>query len=120
MAKYNRREFLEKSLKFAFITGLCSHVSSGCTGLGTARKSLDAVLSSDQYATLTKDWDPVYGPPIQWFSRYGGPGDFQGHIRGDASPGIDYDVQMYTPVVPMMTSYLRQRTRDPSTGSQIH
>ena len=113
MAKYNRREFLEKSLKFAFITGLCSHVSSGCTGLGTARKSLDAVLSSDQYATLTKDWDPVYGPPIQWFSRYGGPGDFQGHIRGDASPGIDYDVQMYTPVVPMMTSYLRQRTRDP-------
>jgi hypothetical protein len=74
---------------------------------------LDAVLSSDHYVTLTKDWDPVYGPPIQWFSRYGGPGDFQGHIRGDASPGIDYDVKMYTPVVPMMTSYLRQRTRDP-------
>ena len=113
MVGFTRREFLERSLKIAFITGLSGFGSSGCAGLDTSRKSLDEVLNPDYYAKLTKDWDPIYGPPIQWFSRYGGPGDFQGHLRGEASPGIDYDVPMYTPVVPVTTSYLRQRTRDP-------
>jgi hypothetical protein len=112
MVSYTRRNFLEMGLKFALATGIGSSFFSGCTGLGKEKKSLDEVLSGDYYTTLTKDWDPIYGPQIQWYSRYGGPGDFQGHIRGNASPGVDYDVAMFTPVVPMASSYLRQRTKD--------
>jgi len=112
MAAYTRRNFLEIGLKFVLATGIGSSFFSGCTGIGKEKKSLDEVLNRDTYADLTKDWDPIYGPPIQWFSRYGGPGDFQGHIRGDATPGVDYDVQMFTPVVPMTSSYLRQKTKD--------
>jgi hypothetical protein len=112
MAGYTRRNFLKTGLKFALATGIGGSVFSGCTGLGKSKKSLDEVLSHDYYAILTKDWDPIYGPPLQWFSRYGGPGDFQGHIRGNASPGLDYDVSMFTPIVPMTSCYLRQRTRD--------
>ena len=77
-----------------------------------AGRSLERNLSAESYARLTKEWDPVYGPPIQVFSRYGGRGDFQVHIRGGAAPGIDYDVLKGTPLVPPMTSYLRQSTRD--------
>ena len=112
MAGYTRRNFLEMGLKVALATGIGSSALSGCTGPAVRRKSLDEVLSPDYYTTLTKDWDPIYGPSIQWFSRYGGPGDFQGHIRGNATPGLDYDVSMFTPIVPMTSSYLRQRTRD--------
>jgi hypothetical protein len=112
MAGYTRRNFLEMGLKFGLATGIGSSLFAGCTGLGKGKKSLDEVLNHDYYAILTKDWDPIYGPPLQWFSRYGGPGDFQGHIRGNASPGLDYDVPMYTPIVPMTSCYLRQRTRD--------
>jgi len=112
MAAYTRRNFLEMGLRFALVTGIGSSLFSGCSGLGKEKKSLNEVLNRDYYATLTKDWDPIYGPPIQWFSRYGGPGDFQGHIRGNATPGLDYDVPMFTPVVPMTSSYLRQRTKD--------
>src|SRR4030043_1581519 len=112
MAAYTRRKVLEMGFKFALATGIGSSLISGCTGVGKNKKSLEEVLSRDYYATLTKDWDPIYGPPIQWFSRYGGPGDFQGHIRGNATPGLDYDVPMFTPIVPMTSSYLRQRTRD--------
>jgi hypothetical protein len=112
MAGYTRRNVLEMGLKFALASGIGSSLFSGCTGLGKGKKTLDEVLSGDYYTTLTKDWDPIYGPPIQWFSRYGGRGDFQGHIRGNASPGLDYDVSMFTPIVPMTSSYLRQRTRD--------
>jgi len=112
MAGCTRRNFLEMGLKFAFATGIGSSLLSGCATPGKSKKSLDQVLNRDYYATLTKDWDPIYGPPLQWFSRYGGPGDFQGHIRGNATPGLDYDVPMFTPVVPMTLSYLRQRTKD--------
>src|SRR4030042_6447839 len=112
MVAYTRRNFLEMGFKFALATGIGSSLFSGCTGLGKEKKSLNEVLNRDYYATLTKDWDPIYGPPIQWFSRYRGPGDFQGHIRGNATPGLDYDVLMLTPIVPMTSSCLRQRTRD--------
>lgn len=112
MTSCTRRDFLEMGLKFALATGIGTSLFSGCAGVGQGKKSLDEVLSRDYYATLTKDWDPIYGPPLQWFSRYKGPGDFQGHIRGNASPGLDYDVHMFTPIVPMTCSYLRQRTRD--------
>jgi hypothetical protein len=112
MVGYSRRNFLKMGLQFGFGIGIGSCLFSGCTGPRKRKKSLDEVLSLDYYTTLTKDWDPIYGPPIQWFSRYGGRGDFQGHIRGNATPGLDYDVSMFTPIVPMTSSYLRQRTRD--------
>src|SRR5512139_1876271 len=104
MVGYTRRNFLKTGLKLTLATGIGSSLFSGCTGLEKDKKNLDEVLSGDYYTTLTKDWDPIYGPPIQWFSRYGGPGDFQGHIRGNATPGLDYDVPMFTPVVPMTSS----------------
>jgi hypothetical protein len=43
---------------------------------------------------------------------YGGLSNFGGHIQGGATPGVDYDVLMNTPLVPMMASYLRQATKD--------
>jgi hypothetical protein len=110
--KCSRREFLKKVGKVTLVTGLAGTALSGCTRIGMARKSLEQNLSAESYAKLTKQWDPVYGPPIQTFSRYGGLGDFQGHIRGGAAPGIDYDVLKGTPLAPPMTSYLRQSTRD--------
>jgi len=112
MAGYTRRKFLETGMKAALTTGIGGSLFSGCAGPGKGKKSLDEVLNPDTYATLTRDWDPIYGPPLQWFSRYKGPGNFQGHIRGNASPGLDYDVSMFTPLVPMTSSYLRQKTRD--------
>ena len=112
MVGYTRRNFLERGLKSVLATGVGGLLFSGCAGPGKAKKSLAEVLNRNYYATLTKDWDPIYGPPLQWFSRYKGPGDFQGHIQGDALPGLDYDVSMLTPIVSMTSSYLRQRTRD--------
>jgi hypothetical protein len=112
MVGHTRRNFLKMGLKSALAAGIGTSLFLGCAGHGKGKKSLDEVLSRDYYATLTKDWDPIYGPPLQWFSRYGGPGDFHGHIRGNASPGLDYDIPMFTPIVPMTSSYLRQRTRD--------
>jgi hypothetical protein len=108
----SRRDFLKKAGQAAIGMGLASPFVSGCAGPKIRKKKLEEILSPDSYARLTGDWDPVYGPSLQWFSRYKGRGDFQGHIRGDAVPGVDYDVPMYTPLVPMTASYLRQRTRD--------
>jgi hypothetical protein len=65
MAGYTRRNFLEMGLKSVLATGIGGSLFSGCTGLGKAKKSLDEVLSCEYYAALTKDWDPIYGPPIQ-------------------------------------------------------
>ncbi len=109
----NRRDFLKRVGRIALTTGLASFSLPGCINPGQYRKNLNETLSEDHYAKLTKDWDPIYGPPIQPFSRYGGPGNFQGHIQGKATPGIDYDVSMGTPLVPMMASYLRQNAVDP-------
>jgi hypothetical protein len=58
------------------------------------------------------DWDPVFGPPIQWFSRYGGPGNFDGHLRAGAAPGVDYDIPVGTPLVPSMMCYLIKVSED--------
>jgi hypothetical protein len=99
-------------VKYTLAAGIGGSLFSGCAGPGRGKIRLDEVLNRDYYADLTKNWDPIYGPPLQWFSRYKGPGDFQGHIRGNASPGVDYDVPMFVPIVPMTSSYLRQRTRD--------
>jgi len=93
---------------------------SSCSGARSGQRGLEEIFRSEHYARLTKSWDPIYGPPIQEFSNYGGKGDFQGHIRGSATPAIDYDVSRGTPLVPPMTSYVRQITRDDSGSLYIY
>jgi hypothetical protein len=111
---FTRREFLKGASKAALAAGLAHSALSGCATIGLRKRSLDETLSSENYASLTQNWDPIYGPGIQGFSRYQGPGDFQGHIRGGAVPGVDYDVSNGTPLVPSMASFLRQISRDPN------
>ena len=109
---YTRREFLKQSAKIGFVAGFASSIVSGCIGPSFQKIGTEKTLSSDDYAKLTRGWDPVYGPRVQAFSRYGGPGDYQGHLRGGATPGIDYDVPIGTPLVPPTLSCLRQIERD--------
>jgi len=105
MRSCNRRDFLKKAGRAALAGFLAGSSLSSCAGI--VGKNLEETLRSDHYAELTKNWDPIYGPPLQWFSRYGGPGDFEGHIHGGATPGLDYDVLKGTPLVPPMMSYAR-------------
>lgn len=107
-----RRIFLKRSGKFFLSVGLFNFGISACGTSGSFKKSLEETLKSDHYSGLTRDWDPVYGPPIRWSSKYGGRANFEGHIHGGATPGVDYDVEIGTPLVPMMSSYLRQATKD--------
>lgn len=107
----NRREFLKSSGKFVLTTGLATSGIS-CGSSIRFNRSLEETLRSDHYFELTRGWDSVYGPPIRWSSTYGGKANFDGHILGQATPGIDYDVDIGTPLVPMMGSYLRQATED--------
>ena len=106
--------------KAALATSLLGSMISGCSGTRIGRKSLEEILGSGHYSQLTRNWDPIYGPPIQGFLRYGGLGDFQGHIRGGATPAVDYDVSKGTPLVPPMTSYVRQITRDDNGSLYIY
>jgi hypothetical protein len=110
--KLTRREFMSRTGKIALATGFPGALMSGCARATFRKKSWEEVLGGDNYSRLTQLWDPVYGPPVQEFSRYGGVGDFRGHIRGGATPGIDYDVPKGFPLVPSTTSYLRQIQRD--------
>jgi len=107
-----RRDFLKRSGKFGLAVGLATSGISACSSSGTFKKSLEETMTSDHYFRMTRDWDPVYGPPIRWSSKYGGRANFNGHIHGQATPGIDYDVDIGTPLVPMKASYLRQATKD--------
>lgn len=107
-----RRDLLKKTGKIALGFGSMSQLPLGCTSGSVGRISRDEALWNDHYETFTKHWDPIYGPPIRWSSSYGGLSNFQGHIEGGATPGVDYDVLMNTPLVPMVTSYLRQATKD--------
>jgi hypothetical protein len=103
---------MSRTGKIALATGFPGALMSGCARATFRKKSWEEVLGGDNYSRLTQLWDPVYGPPVQEFSRYGGVGDFRGHIRGGATPGIDYDVPKGFPLVPSTTSYLRQIQRD--------
>jgi hypothetical protein len=85
---------------------------SGCGGFFVDRSALEESLRRGYYNEPLENWDPVFGPPVQWFSRYEGRGDFQGHLRGGAIPGVDYDVASRTFLVPPMMSYLRQIDMD--------
>jgi hypothetical protein len=106
-----RRAFL----RAAGIAGLAATGLSlaGCAGkTALYRRTPEETLAPAAYAGLSRDWDPVYGPPLQWYSRYGGPGDFERHRRAGAVPGLDYDVPKGTPLVPPLTSHVRQIDRD--------
>ncbi len=107
-----KREFLKHTAKFLLATSVSGSTVTSCTSGELQRRDLNEILSQDYYAQLTRDWDPVYGPSIQGYSKYGGPGDYAGHLRGGATPGIDYDVPNETPLVPSTLSCLRQNQRD--------
>lgn len=103
---------MKKTGQIALACGLAGHGLSGCLSTGAVRRNLEETLDNDDYIRLARDWDPVYGPPLRWSAKYGGLSNFDGHILGGATPGIDYDVPIGTPIVPMKTSYLRQATTD--------
>ena len=107
-----RREFLKRAGKAGAAATMAGSFLLGCSRMGSHKGRADALTGVNRYADLTKNWDPIYGPPIQPFSRYGGRGDFQGHSQGEATPGVDYDVVTGTPLVPLTTSYARRISRD--------
>jgi hypothetical protein len=81
----------------------------GCTA---SRPNILSRGGADGFHSSMEDWDPIYGPSLQWYSRYGGRSDFQGHRQGRAAPGLDYDIPTGTPLVPSMMSYLIQINQD--------
>jgi len=107
-----RRQFLKGIGKVTLAAVLPGAVLEGCTNATRGLKDPGVDIEKRHSGRAGRIWDPVYGPPIQSFSRYGGPGDFQGHLRGGAEPGIDYDVPKGTRLVAPMVSYLRTMTRD--------
>jgi hypothetical protein len=87
-----KREFLKRTAQIVFGTSIVGSIISSCTGTTVRGNSLEETVNSDHYAKLTQYWDRVYGPRIQDYSKYGGPGNYEGHMRGGATPGVDYDV----------------------------
>ncbi len=108
----SRRDFLKRIGRTAVASSAAGISLSGCGAFFVDRNSLEESLRKGYYNEPLENWDPVFGPPVQWFSRYGGRGDFQGHLRGGAIPGVDYDVPSGTLLVPPMMSYLRQIDTD--------
>jgi len=107
-----RREFLKRTGKAGASATMAGSFLLGCSRMGSHKGRADALSGVSRYADLTRNWDSIYGPPLQPFSRYGGRGDFQGHSEGEATPGVDYDVVTGTPLVPLTTSYARRISRD--------
>ncbi len=103
---------LKRTGRVALTFGLAGHGLSGCLTAGSVKRNLEETAVNGDDIRLARDWDPIYGPSLRWSAKYGGPSNFDGHIRGGATPGIDYDVPIGTPVVPMKASYLRQATTD--------
>ncbi len=75
-----------------------------------ALERLVEILDPKNYNKRTKDWDLVYGPPIFNSHFYQGLHNSEGHARntvpvnGIPHSGIDYNIHMYTPLVPALTS----------------
>ncbi len=107
-----RRALLRKAGKMALAVGGMGSSLAGCAGRYAGSVNIKETFQNDYHEGFTKYWDPIFGPPLRWSSAYGGPSHFEGHIQGGATPGVDYDVPMNTPLVPMMASYLRQATED--------
>ncbi len=95
-----------------FITGLGGSTLWSCLYHPLQGKNLEETLQGGLYEKITRSWDRIYGPPIQEYSKYGGPGDFAGHVRGGATPGVDYDVPKGIPLAPSTASFARQIERD--------
>jgi len=114
-----RRELLIKAARSCASAALLGPSLSGCSRLGGKSIGPEDILKDGRYNRVVSGWDPIYGPPLQEFSRYGDRGDFQGHLRGGAAPGVDYDVPMDTPLVPTTTSYVRRITRDENGARYI-
>jgi hypothetical protein len=110
--EYTRRRFIERVANLTLLTGLASSSLWACVRRPLRKKSIAETLQGGYYGKLTRNWDPIYGPSIQEYSKYGGPGDFAGHLRGGATPGVDYDVPMGVPLVPSTASFARQIERD--------
>jgi len=58
----------------------------------------------EKYDEITKNWDPIYGPPL--LNVYYGRHDFEGHKKWGADGGVDYDIPIGTPLVPTNESRL--------------
>lgn len=116
MRDLTRRDFLRETFQMVLGVSLFSQALWSCTGkfAGSLNPKLNPkeTFLYEYDERFLKYWDPVFGPPLRWSSAYGGPSHFQGHIQAGATPGVDYDVPMNTPLVPMMASYLRQATKD--------
>jgi hypothetical protein len=110
--EYTRRRFIERAAKLTLFAGIASLSPWACVHHPLQKKSIAATLQGEYYGELAGIWDPVYGPSIQEYSKYGGPGDFAGHLRGGATPGVDYDVPVGVPLVPSTASFARQIERD--------
>ncbi len=112
MKKLTRRDLLRKAGQVGLGLGLFHQTLWGCTGKSAGSMSLREAFLYEYNEWFLKRWDPIFGPPLRWSSDYGGPSNFHGHTQAGATPGVDYDVPMNTPLVPMMASYLRQATKD--------
>ncbi len=112
MKDLTRRDFLRRAGQAAIGLSLTHQTLWGCSGRFAGSLSPREAFLYEYDERILKHWDPIWGPPLRWASEYGGPSHFQGHIWGGATPGVDYDVPMNTPLVPMMGSYLRQATKD--------
>ncbi len=68
---------------------------------------MQEALKPENYLELTKGWDPIFGPDLLKTPAYGGTADFAGHKRaGVWGPGVDYGVDVGTPLVPVAASFL--------------
>ncbi len=112
MQDFTRRDLLKKASQMALGVGLFHQALWSCTGKFAGSLTPKEPFLYEYDERFLKYWDPIYGPPLRWSAAYGGPSHFHGHIQGGATPGVDYDVPMNTPLVPMMASYLRQATKD--------
>jgi hypothetical protein len=108
----SRRDVLRKAGTLVLGIGSINQAFTGCTGRYAGSVNQNEAFRYEFDERFFKYWDPIFGPPLRWSSAYGGLSNFEGHLRGGATPGVDYDVPMNTPLVPMMASYLRQATED--------
>jgi len=98
-------DITRRDLLKAGLATLATAYLPGCAVFAT--KTVQDALKPENYLELTKGWDPVFGPDYLIFPPYGGKADFAGHQRGGVwGPGVDYGVDVGTPLVPVGASFL--------------